>query len=106
MISKQDKKIDTIKKWNPVVYFEIPVINIDRAIEFYKKVFHFNFDKEIIDNNEMALFPFSEEKTGISGALAKGEIYEPTKKGVLIYFRTENIDETLQLATLNGGKIL
>ncbi len=90
------------KKSNPVIYFEIPVDNIERAIKFYKAVFNFNFDKEIIDNNEMALFPFAEENSGISGALAKGTIYKPTKEGVVIYFKTENIDETLKLAGLNG----
>jgi len=94
------------KKSNPVIYFEIPVNDTDRAIEFYTKVFNFDFDKETIDNNEMALFPFADENSGISGALAKGEIYKPTKNGVLIYFKTENIDETLNLATSNGGQIL
>jgi predicted enzyme related to lactoylglutathione lyase len=54
----------------------------------------------------MALFPFANENTGISGALAKGEIYKPTKDGVVIYFKTENIDVTLKLATSNGGQIL
>ena len=91
---------------NPVVYFEIPVIDIDRAIMFYKAVFNFDFEKEIIDHNEMALFPFSDENTGISGALAKGEIYKPTIDGVLIYFSTVNIDETLKLANSNSGQIL
>jgi len=105
-ISKQPNLSDSTIQSNPVVYFEIPVTNIDRAIKFYKKVFNFSFEKEVIDNNEMAIFPFSEEKRGISGALAKGEIYQPTKKGVLIYFATENIDKLLQSATLNGGKIL
>jgi predicted enzyme related to lactoylglutathione lyase len=95
-----------VKKSNPVVYFEIPVNNIDRAINFYKTVFNFDFDKEIIDKIEMALFPFANENTGISGALAKGEIYKPTKDGVVIYFKTENIDVTLKLATSNGGQIL
>lgn len=95
-----------IKKTNPVVYFEIPVNDIDRAINFYKSVFNFEFDKEQIDNNEMALFPFFAEKTGISGALAKGEIYKPTKDGVLIYFKTEDIKESIQLALTNGGQIL
>lgn len=95
-----------IKKTNPVVYFEIPVNDIDRAIKFYKTVFRFDLDKENIDNNEMALFPFIDENSGISGALAKGEIYKPTKDGVLIYFRTKNIDETLELAISNGGQIL
>jgi predicted enzyme related to lactoylglutathione lyase len=93
-------------KFNPVVYFEIPVTNMPRAIAFYKAVFNFTFEVENIDNNEMALFPFTETSSGISGALAKGEIYKPTKDGVLIYFKTENIEHTLQLATDNGAKIL
>ena len=94
------------KKSNPVVYFEVPVIDIDRATKFYSTVFNFKFDTTIIDNNKMALFPFTEEKSGISGALAMGEIYKPTKDGVLIYFNTVNIDETLRLANANGGQIL
>ena len=104
-IKQNDKNIMT-KKSNPVVYFEIPVTNIDRAIKFYKAVFDFDFDKDNIDNNEMALFPFADKNSGISGALVKGEIYKPTKDGVLIYFKTENIDKTLKLAISNGGKML
>lgn len=102
---RTDKEIIS-KNSNPVVYFEIPVTEIDRAIKFYQAVFDVNFNKEIIDNNEMALFPFENQSTGISGALAKGEIYKPTKEGVVIYFKTDNIDETLERATANGGQIL
>jgi hypothetical protein len=94
------------KKSNPVVYFEIPVKYIDRATRFYSNVFNFKFQNAIIDNNEMALFPFTEDKSGISGALAKGEIYKPTKHGVLIYFNSTNIDKTLKLVNTNGGQIL
>ncbi len=104
-ISKSEKNVMP-KKSNPVVYFEIPVNDIDRAIKFYKTVFKFDFDKEVIDNNEMALFPFADTSSGISGALAKGKIYVPTKNGVVLYFNTENMDETLKLATENGGHIL
>jgi predicted enzyme related to lactoylglutathione lyase len=105
--STQQVNKDTIqKKSNPVVYFEIPVIDMERATRFYSTVFNFKFDTTIIDKNEMALFPFTEEKSGISGALAKGEIYKPTKDGVLIYFNTANMDETLRLANTNGGQIL
>jgi predicted enzyme related to lactoylglutathione lyase len=80
--------------------------SVDRAILFYKSVFNFEFALETIDNNDMALFPFADGTSGISGALAKGEIYKPTKEGVLIYFKTENIDETMRLAILNGGLLL
>jgi predicted enzyme related to lactoylglutathione lyase len=104
--TKQVNKYIIQKTSNPVVYFEIPVLNIDRATRFYSLVFNFKFDTTVVDNNEMALFPFSDEKSGISGALAKGEIYKPTTNGVLIYFNTVNIEETLKLANTNGGKIL
>ncbi len=91
---------------NPVVYFEIPVDDIDRAIEFYTAVFNFDFEKQIIDHNEMALFPFTDGLTGISGALAKGEAYKPTIDGVIIYFKTLEIENTLKLAVSNGGEVL
>lgn len=104
--TKQTEKNLLSKQSNPVVYFEIPVNDIDRAIKFYQSVLQFDFEKEEIDGNQMALFPFVEKNSGISGALAKGEIYKPTKDGVVIYFKTENIDETLKLVVANGGKIL
>ncbi|MGH1519302.1 VOC family protein [Chryseobacterium sp. JK1] len=91
---------------NPVVYFEIPVNDLKRAEKFYSAVFNFTFEKEIIDQYEMAMFPFEEKKSGITGALAKGDVYKPSKYGIIIYFKTKNIDETLDTVLLNGGKIL
>lgn len=95
-----------MSKSNPVIYFEIPISDMDRAVKFYKTVFGFDFEKEVIDNYEMALFPFTDGSSGISGALAKGDIYKPTKDGVVIYFTTESIDEALNSAVSNGGQIL
>jgi predicted enzyme related to lactoylglutathione lyase len=91
---------------NPVMYFEIPVLEMDRAIQFYQSVFEFEFEKQMIDHYEMALFPFSDKHSGISGALAKGDVYQPTINGVIIYFKSSQIDKTLQRATAHGGKIL
>jgi predicted enzyme related to lactoylglutathione lyase len=91
---------------NPVNYFEIPVTNMERAVQFYQSVFQFDFQLETIDNYEMALFPFYDNAKGISGALAKGEVYIPTKNGIIIYFHTDNIEQTLNLALSNGGQIL
>lgn len=91
---------------NPVIYFEIPVIDMDRAIKFYQSVFHVEFEKDVIDGNEMAFFPSSENGDGAAGALAKGKTYKPTVNGTLIYFTTKDIDESLRLVQQNGGKIL
>ncbi len=91
---------------NPVGYFEIPVSDMDRAIKFYSAIFGFDFILDNIDNLEMALFPFSEDNSGITGALVKGDIYKPSKEGALIYFNTENIDEVLKKVNENGSKTL
>lgn len=91
---------------NPVMYFEIPVNDLDRAEKFYKKVFDFSFERETIDDYEMTLFPFSDTQSGITGALAKGDVYKPSKNGVIIYFRTDNIDKALQNVVEQGGAIL
>jgi uncharacterized protein len=91
---------------NPAVYFEIPVTDMSRAMRFYKAVFAVDFTMENIDNNEMALFPFTETGTGITGALAKGEIYKPSKTGTLIYLHTADIEKTLSAVLQNGGKTL
>jgi len=95
-----------MSKSNPVIYFEIPVNDVKRAENFYSQVFDFQFEKEIIDGYEMALFPFYNNENGISGALAKGDVYKPSKEGVIIYFKTDNIDQTLQKAVQQHGKIL
>jgi predicted enzyme related to lactoylglutathione lyase len=52
-------------KSNPVVYFEIPVTNIERAIQFYSAVFGFEFERDRIHDNEMAFFPLIEGNNGI-----------------------------------------
>jgi uncharacterized protein len=104
--TKPVTKDTVLKQTNPVVYFEIPVTDILRAKNFYTAVFGFDFTEEIIHNNQMALFPFAENGTGITGALAKGEIYKPTKMGTLIYFHTADIESTLKQVIQSGGKIL
>lgn len=88
------------------VYVEIPVDDMQRAMQFYGAVFDIQFSSTIIDNIEMALFPFEEDASGITGALAKGDIYKPTVDGVLIYLHTHDIDQTLDRIIEHGGSIL
>ncbi|WP_313581405.1 VOC family protein [Chishuiella sp.] len=91
---------------NPVIYFEIPVVDLERARKFYKKVFNFSFENEIIDGYNMMFFPFSESDKGISGALVKGDVYKPTINGVILYFNTDDIDDTLKNVEEQNGVIM
>ncbi len=95
---------------NPVTYFEIPVIDMDRAVGFYTKVLGYTLERQNIDGYEMALFPALEGAAGASGALAKdqegGDVYVPAKTGPVIYFGVTDIDVTLANAVANGGAVL
>lgn len=91
---------------NPVGYFEIPVTDLDRAIVFYQNVFGYEFERELVDGNEMAWFPMVEDAPGISGALAKGESYIPSTQGSRLYFNTDNIDDVLAKVHASGGRTL
>lgn len=91
---------------NPACYFEIPVTDLDRAIKFYGDVFGYQFTQQTIHGNKMAFFPFDEEQEGISGALAKGETYKPSKEGGLIYLHTQSIDQTVNKIKSCGGNVL
>lgn len=90
---------------NPVSYFEIPVSDMDRAIAFYEAVFSTTLERTTIDGLAMALFPFDENHAGISGALAQGESYVPSKSGPRVYFSVVNIDAVLQRVLDCGGTV-
>ncbi len=104
--SSAEPQSTTKPQQNPIVHCEIPVTNLDRAEKFYRAVFGFDFTREAIDGNEMAHFPLQKGGSGVSGSLAKGEIYKPSTTGTLVYFQTTSIDETLRQANTNGGKTL
>ena len=91
---------------NPAIYFEIPVRDMDRAISFYSKTFDMTFERKEIDGNEMALFPYQPSGEGATGALAKGDSYEPSLKGTRVYFSTQDIDATLRNAISSGGRLI
>ena len=91
---------------NPVLHFEIPVTDIDRAVAFYEGVFGFELRRERVDGYEMAFFPRSDASPGASGALALGDVYKPSKKGAIIYFDVTDIDAVLARATDRGAKTL
>ncbi|MFN7732691.1 MAG: VOC family protein [Pirellula sp.] len=90
---------------NPGTYFEIPVTDFERAVNFYEAVFLCDLQIQNIDGNQMAVFPGSPKSPGIIGALAMGSSYKPSMDGSRIYLHTENIDETLHLVVANGGRV-
>ncbi|MEY3233904.1 MAG: hypothetical protein RL230_1175 [Pseudomonadota bacterium] len=91
---------------NPVYHFEIPVTDMDRAIQFYEDVLGYKLTRQEVDGYEMAFFPRADGKPGASGALAKGDVYVPSKTGAIIYFDVPDIDPVLEKTKAKGAKIL
>jgi predicted enzyme related to lactoylglutathione lyase len=87
-------------------YFEIPVTDLDRAINFYQSLLGIELERGSIHGYDMAFFPFENNGGGISGALCKGDVYKPSIDGSFIYLFTSNIDEVLSKATALGSEIM
>jgi hypothetical protein len=93
-------------KINPVNWFEIPVRDLARAREFYEKVFALELNPEEMGPYSMTFFPWTEGAPGAAGSLIKGETYEPSHGGTVVYFSVDDIEETLRKVNAHGGKTL
>ena len=97
-----------MKMNNPIGWFEIPVLDLDRAENFYKELFGFKLERQKMKINDitMSFFPMDMETYGAGGTLALGPAFTPSHNGVLVYFPTESIDAILKKAGDMGRKIL
>jgi uncharacterized protein len=100
------KAIETSNMKHPAFYFEIPVTDIDRAIAFYQAVLGTKLTRDTVDGYEMARFPFAEGSAGATGALAKGDVYRPSKDGAVVYFHVDDIKAAVAKAEAMGRPVL
>ncbi len=94
---------------NPVGWFEIPVLDMDRAMKFYETVLDIKLDRHQMGPLDMAWFPPVPEGMGAMGSLVKNaEFYKPSQEGVLVYFTAFSGDLSNELSRVEaaGGKIL
>ena len=93
---------------NPISWFEVPVLDMDRATKFYEGLFKIILDPHEIGDLKMAWFPMNEDWPGSGGTLAYHEMYTPSADGVIIYFtsRAGDINDELSRVEELGGKIL
>ncbi|MDP3434754.1 MAG: VOC family protein [Bacteroidota bacterium] len=80
------------KMTNSINWFEIPVLNFDRAKEFYSRIYDYEMHEETMGPFRMGFFPMDRESQGVGGAIVQGDGFVPTALGTKVY--------------LNGGKDL
>lgn len=90
-----------------VGWFEIPVADMERAIQFYETVFETELSRNKMGDFDMAWFPWDEDAKGAGGSLVHHkDSYTPSREGSLIYFSSEDVDNELSRIEDAGGKIL
>jgi len=91
---------------NPVSWFEIPVTDMPRARTFYEHVLNVKLQPLNFGPLEIAIFPMRPGTPGATGALMKGEAFQPSQRGVQIYFLTPDVDGTLERVRQRAGKVV
>jgi uncharacterized protein len=91
---------------NQVVWFDMPVQNLDRAMRFYSAVLKTPCEKQEMPGMSFAVISHP-DKDDVSGCLTPvGEPAAP-QQGVLLYFNCQGrLDEAIAAVETNGGKIL
>ena len=90
---------------NQVVWADIPVVDLDRAIRFYSAVLGSPVKKEPFPNMTIGVLPHAD--ADVSGCLYRSDTDMPSAQGPLLYFNCEGrLDEALATVEPHGGKVL
>lgn len=88
---------------NAINWFEIPVVELPRAISFYEQVFAAPLKQEVFFGTPHAIF----KAEGVAGALVKDARRKPQTGGPLPYLHVDgSFDAALERVTKAGGKLL
>ena len=87
------------------VWFEIPVLDMDRAKKFYEEVFEIEIHVGEMGDSTLGFFP--RDGWANSGVLALHPNKKPTTDGVLIYFNAgEDMTPVQARVEQAGGKMM
>lgn len=91
-----------------ITWFEIPVVDLDRAEAFYASVCGQPLRRETIGDAQMAVFPKVDPQAGVGGCLFAGpDAPAPRQDGTLVYLNAEpSLDAALGRVEKAGGKVV
>jgi predicted enzyme related to lactoylglutathione lyase len=92
---------------NQIVWVDIPVLELDRAIRFYSAVLGSPVQKQEYPGMSIGLLPSFDEDKAVSGCLFSRADEKPSDRGVLVYLNAQGrLDQAVAAVEANGGKVL
>ena len=90
---------------NPIQWCEIATTDLERAKNFYSKVF--NMDFQLIDMPDSRMYMFgAPDAMGSSGCLVESPNNKPSADGTIIYFACKDVAVEAGKVEELGGKLI
>src|SRR5258708_5515578 len=84
-------------------WFEIPSVDLDRAVRFYEGILETKLAREDMGRMRMGVFPH--EKPLPTGAVVHAPGYEPASQGSVVYLNVDDIRPVLARVPAAGGEV-
>lgn len=90
---------------HPIVWCDIPVLDLERAVRFYTAVLGTAVKKHEMGGTTMGVLPHEEGEVG--GCLVPGSGDEPAARGVTLYLNANGrLDDAIAAVESHGGRVL
>src|SRR5262245_27439196 len=90
---------------NQIVWCDIPVLNLDRAIRFYSAVLGAEVKKQEVPGMQLGVLPHEGDDVG--GCLFQKAEEKPSAQGPLLYLNCQGrLDQAIAAVEANGGKVI
>ena len=88
-----------------IVWCDIPVLELDRAVKFYSAVLGQEVKKHEFPGMTIGVLPHGDGEVG--GCLFVSAEERPTDKGVMVYLNANGrLDDAIAAVAPNGGKVV
>lgn len=95
------------KMTNSINWFEIPVLNFERAKEFYSRIYNYEMHEVSMNALRMGFLPMDRESQGVGGAIVQGNGFIPSSLGVKIYLNGgDDLQHVLDRVIAAGGEVI
>lgn len=93
---------------NALNWFEIPVVDFERAKKFYESIFDYQMPENQMGPARMGFFLYDSKSGKVGGAIVhQPDFHKPAEEGALIYLNCQpDLQAVLDRVEAAGGKIL